>query len=268
MAPAHAPAGHRRLWIVSVELGWGLAIALGLLVALAVGASLVGGLHVEKDVLIASARAVAQLAVVSLVIAAAVTQLWSAWLFVLLMFGVATYTSWKRVAAAPTALPYVGAAIAAGTVPVLLVIFLTGAVPWIGVSVISVAGIVVGNMMTAHTLTGRRLFGELSHSVGLYEAGLALGLMRPDAMDLITRPVVAEAMVPALDQTRTVGLVTLPGAFVGVLLGGGSPLQAGAAQVLVLVGILAGQAVTVTVAERLIRHGRILTPALALVLHP
>ena len=68
----------------------------------------------------------------------------------------------------------------------------------------------------------------------------------------------AQPLVPGLDQTRTVGLVTLPGAFVGVLLGGGTPLQAGAAQVLVLVGLLAAQTITVVVAHRLIRSARLL----------
>jgi ABC-type iron transport system FetAB permease component len=38
---------------------------------------------------------------------------------------------------------------------------------------------------------------------------------------------VPQALVPALDRTRTVGLVTLPGAFVDVQLGGGSAVQAG-----------------------------------------
>ena len=53
--------------------------------------------------------------------------------------------------------------------------------------------------------------------------------------------------MPALDQTRTVGLVTLPGAFVGVLLGGGGPVQAGVTQLLVLVSLLAIEAVAVVV---------------------
>ncbi len=44
---------------------------------------------------------------------------------------------------------------------------------------------------------------------------------------------------PAIDQTRTVGLVTLPGAFVGVMLGGGGPVRAGVTQVVVLVALLA-----------------------------
>lgn len=37
---------------------------------------------------------------------------------------------------------------------------------------------------------------------------------------MIVRPAASDALLPGLDQTRTVGLVTLPGAFVGMLLGG------------------------------------------------
>ena len=61
--------------------------------------------------------------------------------------------------------------------------------------------------------------------------------------------------MPALDQTRTVGLVALPGAFVGVLLGGGSAAQAGATQLLVLVALLAAEAVAVAVTVELVAGG-------------
>ena len=70
------------------------------------------------------------------------------------------------------------------------------------------------------------------------------------------------ALLPNLDSTRTVGLVTLPGAFVGVLLGGGTPIQAGAAQVLVLIGLLAAETVTVVVAYQLMKASRLLPPDL------
>jgi ABC-type iron transport system FetAB permease component len=53
-------------------------------------------------------------------------------------------------------------------------------------------------------------------------------------------------------------LVTLPGAFVGVLLGGGSPLQAGAAQLLVLVGLLAAEVLAIWAVTELIARGAIL----------
>ena len=54
------------------------------------------------------------------------------------------------------------------------------------------------------------------------------------------------------------GLVTLPGAFVGVLLGGGTPLQAGAAQLLVLVGLLAAEVLAVWAVTELVARGALL----------
>jgi putative ABC transport system permease protein len=71
------------------------------------------------------------------------------------------------------------------------------------------------------------------------------------------QPSAREALTPGLDQTRTVGLVTLPGAFVGVLLGGGTALQAGAVQVLVLIGLLAAQSITTATLLRLTATGRV-----------
>jgi putative ABC transport system permease protein len=99
---------------------------------------------------------------------------------------------------------------------------------------------------------------ELVTRRGEVEAALALGLLRRDAVLEVARPAAATALVPPLDQTRTVGLVTLPGAFVGVLLGGGTPFEAGAAQLLVLIGLLATQTIAVWVTTELVARGRIL----------
>ena len=49
-----------------------------------------------------------------------------------------------------------------------------------------------------------------------------------------------------LDQTRTTGLVTLPGAFVGALLGGADPTQAARFQLVVLAALLTTQSVVAT----------------------
>jgi len=89
-----------------------------------------------------------------------------------------------------------------------------------------------------------------------------LVLTSPQATRLVVEPSAREALVPGIDQTRTVGLVTLPGAFVGVLLGGGTALEAGAAQVLVLVGLLAAQAATAAVMLHLVATRRVLRPDL------
>ena len=132
-----------------------------------------------------------------------------------------------------------------------------GVIPLEGVGVIPIAGIVIGNAMTAATLAGRRAFDELDAQHGATRQASPLGLQQHEAAQLVIQPTAMEALVPGLDQTRTVGLVTLPGAFVGVLLGGGTPLEAGAAQVLVLVGLLAAQAVTAATVLRLVARGQV-----------
>ena len=112
--------------------------------------------------------------------------------------------------------------------------------------------------MTATSLAGRRLRDEMTARRGEVEAALALGLLRRDAVLMLGRPAGATALVPPLDQTRTVGLVTLPGAFVGVLLGGGTPLEAGAAQLLVLIGLLAAEVLAVWTVTELVARGLLL----------
>lgn len=236
--------------------GWPLAVALVLLVLLGGGTAMIGGLPVRRDIVTATARAVAQLAVVSLAITAVLGSLWWSAAFALLMFAVATLTSARRVGAVHDA-GWLAVGLAAGVLPVLAVLFVSGTIPLNGPSLVPTAGIVIGGAMTANTLAGRRAFHELRDGLGSYEAALALGLSRRDAVLEVVCPDSKEALTPVLDQTRTVGLVTLPGAYVGVLLGGGTPLEAGAAQIMVLVGLLAAETVTVVVLVQLVALGRV-----------
>ncbi|HSV38342.1 MAG TPA: ABC transporter permease [Nocardioidaceae bacterium] len=239
------------------EVDWRLGVVLVVLVGIAATTSRVAEIGVERDQITAAVRAVAQLAVVALVLTAVLDQLGLTFAFVALMFVVATATSTRRVGVRPAEARWIAAAIAAGAVPVVGLVLASGVIPFNGVGIIPIAGIVIGNAMTAATLSGRRAFAELAAQRGAYEAGLALGLQQHESARLVVQPSAKEALLPGLDQTRTVGLVTLPGAFVGVILGGGTPLEAGAAQVLVLVGLLAAQAVTTACTLQLIAHGKL-----------
>lgn len=234
-----------------------MAIALIALVTLAMVVSLITRLGLTRAALWASVRAVLQLAAVSLIITVALQDLLLAAGFGVLMFSVAVFTSAGRCGVRDRWW-WVAASMAAGISPVLAIVFLSGTAPLTGAALIPIAGIIIGNSMTGHTLIARKAFDKLRSSVGEYEAGLSVGLERPQVIEALIAPTRIEAIIPNLDTTRTLGLVTLPGAFVGVLLGGGSPIQAGAAQLLVSLGILAAQFVTVTVAARLISSARLL----------
>ena len=247
----------------AVSPDWRLGVVLVLLVAVAAAASVAGRLGVERQHVSAAVRAVVQLAVVSVVIGAALTSVWGSLAFATLMLLVASWTSTGRIGAPRQELPWVGLAITAGVLPVLALVFASGVVPFNGPGIVPIAGIVIGNAMTAATLTGRRAYDELAGHFGAYEAGLALGMTSSQAAFEVVQPSAREALTPGLDQTRTVGLVTLPGAFIGVLLGGGTPLQAGAAQVLVLLGVMAAQAITSAVLLRMVAQARVVRRELA-----
>jgi putative ABC transport system permease protein len=215
-----------------------------------------GRIGSSRSVVVAAVRAAVQLAAVSVLIAVVLRSGWWTALFVVLMFSVAVLTSAGRIGSVRAAW-LAGAAIASGVVPVLTLLLATGAVIVKPIVLIPIAGILIGGAMTATSLAGVRALDELRSRRGEYEAALALGFMPRDAALEICRPAAGQALVPALDQTRTVGLVTLPGAFVGVLLGGGSPVQAGVTQLLVLIALLAVEAVAVLVTVELVARGLI-----------
>lgn len=237
-----------------VVLGPALVVAVVLLIFTASVLARLGGLGHGRAVLSASVRAAAQLAVVSLIITAVVASGPLTVLFVAAMATVAAATSARRVTPSRTGV-WVALAVAPGPVLIVLALLAGGVVPLTGLAVVPMAGILIGGAMTATTLSGRRALDELSARRGEYEAALSIGLLERDAALMVCRDAAADALVPALDQTRTVGLVTLPGAFVGMLLGGAGPLAAGVVQLVVLVGLLAVESLAVLVVVELVARG-------------
>lgn len=247
---------------VSIDPGWPVGVALVALLALALAAHQLGGYDLARPALVAASRAVAQLGLAALLIAAVVDSLVLSVALVCVMFALGVLTTSRRVEAG-RAWPWATVAMAAGVLPVVVVVLATGTIPAEGIALIPIVGIVIGNAMTAHTLVGRRTFAALREEHGHYEACLSLGLLPRQAIREIVHRRAPEALLPGLDQVKTSGVVTLPGAFIGVMLGGGTPVQAATAQVLVLFGIMAAQTVTVGVAEHLVGERRLLPADLA-----
>nr|WP_202539669.1 ABC transporter permease [Streptomyces sp. SID8379] len=214
-----------------------------------------------RDIAVAGVRAALQLGAVSLVIGWVVHHGAALLAFLLLMFTVAARTAGRRLTRDRSwvwaALP-----IAAPVAPVVGALVACGLIPLNGIALIPITGILIGGALTATVLAGRRALDELESRKGEVEACLALGLLPRESRLEIARPAASDALLPGLDQTRTVGLVTLPGAFVGMLLGGASPVMAGAVQLFVLVALLAVQAVAVAVTVELVAWGKLRRPGL------
>ncbi len=213
--------------------------AVVLLVALGMAALSVAGVAQRRAVLTAAARAAVQLTLVGLLLAGVLRAPLGTAAFLLLMLTVACATATRRLAAFGRPWPQVLAASLTGAVAPVAVVLAVGALPFTSRYVLALTGIVLGGTMTVSTLAGRRLHDALVRRRDEVEAWLSLGATPRQAASELTRVAVTEALLPSLDQTRTVGLVTLPGAFVGALAGGASPAAAARFQLLVLVSLLA-----------------------------
>ncbi|MFF2396354.1 ABC transporter permease [Nocardia sp. NPDC058114] len=204
----------------------------------------------------AAGRAVLQLSVIALILAAALRHAWSAVLVLLVMFGAAAFTAARRAEAGRSG-TWLALAIAAGIAAVLPATLLSGVIPIRGVTLVAIGGILLGGTMTATSLAARRGLDAIAQRRGEVEAALSLGFGDRAARLLVLDNTAIDALIPGVDQARTVGLVTLPGAFIGVLLTSGSAVQAGAVQILVLIGLMLSQACAVAVTVELVARTRV-----------
>jgi putative ABC transport system permease protein len=189
-------------------------------------------------------RGAVQLALISLILGTVITSyVWIA-AALLVMFTVAWTTATRRIGWSARHAAVMGTAMAGGALTSLLVIFGSGAVEFSPRYLLALGGIIIGGSMTVATLSARGYRQSLADHWAEVEAWLALGATEAQAVRRIARLAVANALVPNTDQAKTTGLVTLPGAFVGAIFGGLSPLQAGQFQILVLAGLLATGSIT------------------------
>lgn len=219
-------------------------IAVGLLVAVTTGLLLARRIPRPWDPLWAIARAILQLALLTFILSGIISDARWVALALTVMFGAAVYTVGRRIAQSRRDIVLIAGALAAGIAVPMLVVFPTGAVAFSGRYLLALGGIVIGGAMSVATLTGRHFREALVSRRDEVEAWLSLGATtRQSVRDLGTRAVF-NALVPTTDQTRTTGLVALPGAFVGSIFGGASVLEAGVFQVIVLTSILAAGIIT------------------------
>ena len=237
-----------------------LALTLGALLAVAVTALAVGRVDARLVPVRSLVRAALQLGVVAGLVRLAFANALVAAAFVLVMLAAVAVTAGRRLGPGLRHVGLVLQASAAGTAPVLALLLVPGAFPRTPRYVIAFAGIVLGATMSACTLSGRRLREKVADRWSEVEAWLALGASGRQAVLPFVPDAVREALLPAFDQTRTTGLVTLPGAFVGSLAGGASPLDAARFQLAVLAGILAAQAVAAVLLLHLLAPGLAVAP--------
>jgi putative ABC transport system permease protein len=207
---------------------------------------------VERDLAVSAVRAAVQLAAVGAVIALVFEHAGLSAAFVAVMLGTATYTSSRRLRPLRRAPLLAGPAIVAGAATGVVPLLATGAFSTTPRELIPISGILIGGAMVATSVTGRRLSEQVGEDLAAIETRLALGVPVRRAVAGAVRGAAVTALIPVIDQTKNVGLVTLPGTFVGLILGGASPAEAARVQLTVLLVLLAVEVVAALTIARLV----------------
>lgn len=237
---------------MDVVLHWlPTAIAVLLLAGIATAGLVVSGIPRPWAAVGAIGRAIVQLAALSLVLAGILQDpLWVG-VGLAVMFAAAVFTAARRARASRHDLLPLAVAMLVGPIAVMTVVFATGAIEFSPRYALAIGGIIIGNTMTIAILTQRIFRGTVIDHWPEVEGWLTLGATPRRSTLELARSAVRTALLPSIDQTRTTGIVVLPGAFVGAIFAGASPLEAGRFQVVVLAGILAAGVLTAVVLTRL-----------------
>jgi putative ABC transport system permease protein len=204
-----------------------------------------------RSALLALARAVLQLAALSLILTGILQDpLWVG-IGLTVMFVAAVVTATRRGSGGLRNGKALAVSMVVGPITVMAIVFATGAVEFSPRFVLAIGGIVIGNTMTIAILIQRVFTTSVRDHWDEVEGWLALGATPRQSTRELGRSAIYTALLPSIDQTKTTGIVVLPGAFVGAIFGGASPLEAGRFQIVVLACILAAGVLTAVILVRI-----------------
>jgi uncharacterized protein (TIGR00245 family) len=232
---------------------WGGVVASLLLVAVAAAVAYLQRLGLTRELVVAAVRAGVQLAAVGAILVVLFQRagLPGAAGWVIVMMLIAGQVAGRRGAGLPRARLAATGGVATGTA-VTLVGLLAGRVIAAEARVIvPVGGMIVSAAMLAAGIALRRLREEAHQARATIEARLSLGQSGRQAFLPHQRSALRTALIPAIDSTKVVGLISLPGAMTGLILAGVNPLTAIRYQIVVMYMLLAATALAALTAARL-----------------
>lgn len=193
-------------------------------------------LGLEGEMAYSVFRAFLQLSVIGFVLQFIFTQKNAGWIVLayLFMVSVAGYTAGQRAKHVPRGKYIAGMAILVGTAVTMFMLVILKVFPFTPQYIIPVAGMMVGNAMTVTGVTMKKLRDDIKIQMNLVETALALGATPHQATLQQVKRALIIALSPVLDNAKTVGLISLPGAMTGLIMGGASPLEAIQLQIVVM----------------------------------
>ncbi|HHC5375679.1 TPA: iron export ABC transporter permease subunit FetB [Staphylococcus aureus] len=195
------------------------------------------GLHIIKDLIVATLRAVVQLIILGFLLHY-IFKINDKWLLVLCVFVIIVNASWNTISRSSPVMHHVFlisfVAIFVGTALPLAGTMATGAIQFTANEVIPIGGMLANNGLIAINLAYQNLDRAFVQDGTNIESKLSLAATPKLASKGAIRESIRLAIVPTIDSVKTYGLVSIPGMMTGLIIGGVPPLQAIKFQLLVV----------------------------------
>jgi putative ABC transport system permease protein len=211
--------------------------------------SIIMKLKISRGLFIGLLRALAQLIAVGYLIHA-IFQLESVIYQLGLIFAmtvIASYNAHRQIRGIKGVFWITWLSIAVGVSFTLGVLLATGVIDTSPRYLIPFGGILVGNSMISIILVLERLLSSIQDRKNVVESALSLGAGPRKAIHHLTVRSIRAALIPRINTLRIVGIIQLPGAFIGMLLGGADPLDAAKLQLIVVYMLIGSVSISLIV---------------------
>ena len=215
-------------------------------------------LRLTKTLIIAAVRTVIQLSFIGLILAwiFAREQWYEVLIILTIMTLIASSAAKNRVKRTYKGL-LVDTLIAVSTSAVLVTVIAISLIlqvqPWHTPQfIIPILGLILGNSLTAISLTSNQLIENLHGQQGRIEMMLSLSAKPFEAVHEQIRAAIINGMTPTLNSMLVVGIVSLPGMMTGQILAGADPTQAVRYQIVTMFLICVSSTLGCTISALLI----------------
>lgn len=220
---------------------WDLVMAAALILING-GVSLAFQLGIERQLLLAAVRMVAQLSLIGFIlrfIFAQTSPLWTLGLVLIMVLVAGNEVRARQTSRVKGWGTYglgTGTLLIVGTLGTLFGVgVLIAPEPWYAPRyVIPILGMMLGNALTGISLGLDTLTTAAKRERAAIEARIALGATRLAALSLVTRQALRTGMMPIINAMAASGIVALPGMMTGQILAGVEPVDATKYQVVIM----------------------------------
>lgn len=215
-------------------------------------------IHLERETAIALVRGIVQIIAVGFVLIFVLSlpkpgQWWLSGLLLFVMMGAGATIAARRTKQIPGIYTVTIPAIVLGAGLLIGLMALVGVIDTDPTSLIPVGSIVIANAMNTMSLALERFRAEVATHTGQIEAGLALGAAPNVVLTPYVRATVQAAMIPSVNNLRSLGIVWIPGVMAGMILAGSNPLEAAIYQFVVIAMLFATAGTTAIFCALLVR---------------